>query len=45
MGAWTMSFLPFLAEPGAHRVLDLWLLLVMLTMGPDSRKTAEVMLR
>ncbi len=37
--------LQLLAEPGAHRVLDLWLLLAMLTLGPDRRKAAEGMLR
>ncbi|KAL4858754.1 Fanconi anemia group D2 protein [Chlorella vulgaris] len=32
-------------EPQQHRILDLWLLLVMLTLGADRRKAAEAMLR
>lgn len=32
-------------EPDAHRILDLWLLLVMLTLGADRRKSAEAILR
>ncbi|PRW44427.1 Fanconi anemia group D2-like protein [Chlorella sorokiniana] len=33
------------AEPEAHRLLDFWLLLVMMTLGADRRKAAETLLR
>lgn len=32
-------------EPEAHRLLDFWLLLVMMTLGPDRRRAAEALLR
>lgn len=32
-------------EPEAHRLLDFWLLLVMMTLGADRRKAAETLLR
>ncbi|PSC75642.1 Fanconi anemia group D2-like protein [Micractinium conductrix] len=32
-------------EPGKHTVLDLWLLLVLMTLGADRRKAAEGALR
>ena len=33
------------AAPDQHRVLDFWLLLVMLALGPERRKAAEGTLR
>ena len=36
---------PAPAAPEAHRILDFWLLLVMLTLGSDRRKVAEALLR
>ena len=33
------------ADPTVHRTLDLWLLLVMLTLGAERRKAAEAILR
>ena len=36
---------PHPPEPGAHAVLDLWLLLVLLTLGAERRKAAETLLR
>ena len=39
-------FLPFcLLEPGQHKILDFWVILLLLTLGPDRRKAAEAMLR